>query len=85
MSLSALCSATNLNDLLVVQIRMQHEHDVDNMMSMSDMLEQALKLVEHEQLQKVQIVADKAQLEDKLEWMSAGMKAEEQAYTVIRY
>ena len=84
MSLSALCSATNLNDLLVVQIRMQHEHDVDNMMSMSDMLEQALKLVEHEQLQKVQIIADKAQLEDKLEWMSARMKAEEQAYTVIR-
>ena len=42
--------------------------------------DKALQLAADEQLQKSQVIADKDQLEAKLNWLKDGMKAEEQAY-----
>ena len=68
----------------IVQVLAQHDKDVDVQHDFQETLGRALKLIEEEQLEKEQVISDKAQLEAKLNWMTDRMQAEERAYRTIK-
>ena len=80
------CSLQPLSDYLTImaQVLAQHQNDVDKRYRLKRNLNSAASQLNEVQLQKEQIISDKLQLEDKLNWMKHLIKNEERAYSIIK-